>query len=270
MIATKSFYPILAGACLRALACCVDAQPPASITDAFTLEHGKYQVVVDTTQAPELTDWARTELRPVIEKWYPQIVALLPGTSFEAPRRLTVIFQNDPGGPPAYTMRDRISCNIDWFKHNLRGEARGAVVHEIVHVVQHYGEPRPGGEPVPGWVVEGIADYIRWFLYEPQSHGTDIPKPAASRVHFDDSYRTTANFLDWICTTRDREFVARLNAICREGRYQESVWKTLTGKTAPELGAEWRTCNEPRGDASGVAGGFPHHQFHRMTVVSTA
>jgi hypothetical protein len=25
----------------------------------------------------------------------------------------------------------------------------------------------------PGWLVEGIPDYIRWFQYEPQSHGAD-------------------------------------------------------------------------------------------------
>jgi hypothetical protein len=31
----------------------------------------------------------------------------------------------------------------------------------------------PTYKRTPGWVVEGIPDYIRWFLYEPQSHGAD-------------------------------------------------------------------------------------------------
>ena len=32
----------------------------------------------------------------------------------------------------------------------------------------------PEHKPTPGWLTEGIPDYIRWFLYEPQSHGADV------------------------------------------------------------------------------------------------
>ena len=47
-------------------------------------------------------------------------------------------------------------------------------MHELVHVVQQY-RRRP-----PGWLVEGIPDYIRWYLYEPQSRGAEISPPRVS------------------------------------------------------------------------------------------
>jgi len=39
------------------------------------------------------------------------------------------------------------------------------IVHELVHVVQAYPENRAN----MGWLAEGIADYIRFWKYEPQT-----------------------------------------------------------------------------------------------------
>ena len=77
----------------------------------------------------------------------------------------------------AATGGTRVTCAAEWFRRNLEGEAKGAVVHELVHVVQQYGRARrnnPDATRPPGWLVEGIPDYIRWFLYEPQSRGAEI------------------------------------------------------------------------------------------------
>jgi hypothetical protein len=38
----------------------------------------------------------------------------------------------------------------------------------------------------------------------------------------------------------DKDIVQKLNASARAGTYSEDLWKTCTGKTAPELGEEWR------------------------------
>ena len=37
-------------------------------------------------------------------------------------------------------------------------------IHELCHVVQSY----PNGNPL--WVTEGIADYVRWAIYEKKPH----------------------------------------------------------------------------------------------------
>src|SRR5436190_4607447 len=133
-------------------------------TQPILLE-GKY-ATIDVSLAPDLQDWAQTKLLPICDEWYPTIVKMLPSDGFAAPEHFTVQFRGDMGrGTPAATRGTRISCNIGWFRRNLSGEAAGAVVHEMVHVVQQYGAARrtnPNAAPNPGWMVEGIADYIRW------------------------------------------------------------------------------------------------------------
>ncbi len=93
--------------------------------------------------------------------------------------------------------------------------------------------------PTPGWLVEGIADYIRWYLYEPESHGADITSRNASRAQYDASYRVSANFINWVTQKYDPQLVTKLNAAAREGHYQNDLWKEYTGHTLQELGDEW-------------------------------
>jgi hypothetical protein len=88
--------------------------------------------------------------------------------------------------------------------------------------------------------VEGIADYVRWFLYEPESHGAEITGRRVARARYDASYRVSANFINWVSNTYDKELLKRLNTAAREGRYSEDLWKEWTGQALEELGAEWK------------------------------
>jgi len=135
-----------------------------------------------------------------------------------------------------------IRCAAAWFRRNLQGEAKGALVHEMVHVVQQCGRTRlrPGAARPPGWLVEGIADYIRWFLYEPQTRGAEITRRNLPGARYDGNYRISANFLNWVSGKHGRDVVPKLNAAIREGRYSEGLWKGLTGRTVQELGDEWK------------------------------
>ena len=58
----------------------------------------------------------------------------------------------------AYADSNAITVSSRWIE-KYPGDI-GLIVHEAVHVVQLYPEFDPG------WVTEGIADYIRWHLYE--------------------------------------------------------------------------------------------------------
>jgi hypothetical protein len=218
-----------------------ETPPPAP--RVIEAEDGKYQVTIDTASAPDLAEWAATELAPVIQTWYPKIVKMLPSEGYEAPTRVTIVFKEGMGGTPAAAGSTRIDCNIEWFRQNLKGEARGAVVHEMVHVVQQYGRARRGNPTAtrtPGWLVEGIADYIRWFKYEPETKGAEITARNISGARYDASYRITGNFLNWVVEQHDKEIVRELNAAAREGKYTEDLWKDETGKTVQELGDEWK------------------------------
>jgi hypothetical protein len=211
----------------------------------FTIHtrNGDYEATIDTSEAPDLTKWANEELAPVVKEWYPKIVELLPSQGYRAPRAFSIVFTPSYRGVAA-TGGTRVTCAPNWFRQNLDGEARGAVVHELVHVVQQYGRARRNTENAarsPSWLVEGIADYIRWFLYEPEAHGAEINRRNLASARYDGSYRITANFLNWVTEKYDRKVVEKLNAAMREGKYSEDLWSDNVGRTLVELGDEWKT-----------------------------
>ena len=219
------------------------------VAKSFSAEGGKYQFTIDATLAPDLMDWADAQLRPVVQEWYPKLVAMLPSENYQAATNILLQFRTDMGGTPASAGGGRVNLNSGWFRKELNREARGSVVHELVHVVQSYGRARrtnPNATRTPGWLVEGLADYIRWFLYEPQTKGAEITARNLDRAKYDASYRVTGNFLNWVVLNHDRELVRKLNAAAREGRYTEQLWKDWTGKTVQELGEAWKKAQEIR------------------------
>ncbi len=228
------------------------------ITQSFDTANGKYHFTIDTTIAPDLTEWADKELRPVVQEWYPKLVEMLPSEGFNARTNVTIRFRDNMDGVPASAGGGFINCNAGWFRRELKREARGSVVHEMVHVVQSYGGGRrsdPNATRMPGWLVEGIPDYIRWFLYEPQTKGAEITQRNIERAKYDASYRVTGNFLNWVSGRYDTNVVQKLNAAARAGNYSEEVWKQSTGKTSPELGEEWKKFHEQRLAAAQNTGG---------------
>jgi len=222
---------------------------PEKMVKEFKSEDGKFTYMLDTTLAPDLLAWCEKELMPVVKIWYPKIIELLPSDGYTAPDAILLEFRDDMGGTPAYAAGNRVAMSAPWFRNELEREARGCVVHELVHVVQNYWRARATNRrpsPTPGWVTEGIADYVRWFLYEPESRGAEISRRNIGSAKFDASYRTTANFMDWVIKNRDEDLLRKLNASAREGKYSPELWKTWTGKTVDELGAEWIADNEKR------------------------
>lgn len=209
---------------------------------------GRHRFTLDATAAPDLLEWAETTLRPVVETWYPKLVAMLPSEGFEAAPQVRLSFRNGMGVPAA-AGGARVSLSAPWFRRELEGEALGAVVHELVHVVQDYGRARRRNAEAtrtPGWVVEGLADYIRWFLYEPETNGAEITAQNLDRARHDASYRITGNFMDWVTRNHEPELARKLNVAAREGRYSDTLWKDWTGRTLPELDAAWRQANKER------------------------
>lgn len=186
-----------------------DAPATPRIRETLEIAGGKYHAVIDTSETPDLKEWAHRELVPIAMEWYPRLVELLPSEGYEPPKKWSITFKAGMPGV-ADTGGTRIRCAADWFRANLQGEARGAVFHEMVHVIQQYGRSRPAqgngpgprrGRSAPGWLVEGLTDYWRWYHFEPDSHGADIRPAAAARARYDASYRVTANFIHWVGET---------------------------------------------------------------------
>lgn len=82
----------------------------------------------------------------------------------------------------------------------------------------------------------------RWFLYEPQTEGARLSRQALKNAKHNASYRTSANFIDWVIRNHplDGKFLERLNAAARQGKYSSQTWQELTGKSEEELAEAWR------------------------------
>lgn len=86
----------------------------------------------------------------------------------------------------------------------------------------------------PGGLIEGIADYVRLRAGFAPPHWK---RGRGSR--WDEGYDVTGYFLDWI-EKRNEGFVRGMNAILRDAKWDEGVFKLITGKTVDDLWKEYR------------------------------
>ena len=128
----------------------------------------------------------------------------------------------------AATTGNTIRIAAPWVREHP--DDTGMVIHELTHVIQAYPNAKTQ------WLTEGIADYIRFYHYEPQARLSAI---SPERHSYRDGYRTTAMFLAWAQQTYDPKLVEKLNASLRQGRYQYSLFQQLTGKSLDRLWADF-------------------------------
>jgi hypothetical protein len=179
------------------------------------------KVTVDTSQVPELKEWA-DRAKTLCEEWYPKMSEFLATPGYTPPGEFSITFEKDKKGV-ADTSGTKIRVAADWVKKHP--EDTGMIVHELVHVVQGYKGPGPS------WVTDGIADFIRYFQFEKKA----ITPKEKRKGSWKDSYRTTASFFAWIQEKHDREIVQKLNKAMRGGIYSDDLFKQATGKDLESL-----------------------------------
>ncbi|HMS54426.1 MAG TPA: basic secretory protein-like protein [Fimbriimonadaceae bacterium] len=201
-------------------------------------------VVIDVTDFPEGQAWAN-EAKALVESWYGKVTQLLAtagkdpitgtkkGEPFQSPKEIRLVFKKDLN-VPAHASGGTITINGKWITQ--RPDDLGMVVHELVHVVQQY----PNSRNKPGWLVEGIADYIRWWRYEPELHaGPGRTKVDPEKAKYTDSYRTTAVWLAYCSRKYDMRLVPALDKAMRDREDPLPLFKSVTGKDADELWKEF-------------------------------
>jgi hypothetical protein len=198
----------------------IESTPPVAVF--------KYPVefTVNVDDAPEMKPWAEKVAR-ICERAYPMINEELKSNGFKPATEVSLTLKSDYKGVAA-TSGNHIVGSVKFFKSHP--EDVGAMVHETVHVCQRY------RGRFPGWLVEGIADYIRFFKFEPGK----LRPLSPNRARYDGSYQVTARFLAFVTERYDKDFVRKLNRMLREGDYREESFKILTGKTVQALNEEWR------------------------------
>ena len=179
-------------------------------------------ITFESQEVPELAAWGK-QAGQLCAAWYPRICDLLASEGFTPPNSVQLHFRKDMKGVAA-TGGNVIDIAADYVKGHTNDY--GMVIHELTHVVQSY---PPGG---PGWLVEGIADYIRLSHFEPQ---VPVPRIDPDRASYRDAYKTTAAFLAWIEKNHDRQIVKKLNRALREKTFREELFSEFTGRNVNEL-----------------------------------
>ena len=202
-----------------------------SITSPDPISHaqaGPGRGFSDISQAPDLAVWAK-KAESQMEAFWPDTAALLYTRGFVPPNKVNVIYRSGPNVTPvAATGGGTMEVNVAWSR--AHPEDTGLTVHEAAHVIQAYDSYNPV------WLVEGIADYIRWVRFEPENFPIRL-NPAKAK--YTDSYRTTAMFLAWCELHYDSRLVTKLSESVRYGTYKTELFKTYTGKDVDTLWSEF-------------------------------
>ena len=121
--------------------------------------------------------------------------------------------------------------NPKWLRDHP--EDIDVVTHEVMHIVQAY----PDGSP--GWLTEGIADYVRYGYGVNNVKGNwKLPDYKAGQS-YTNSYRIMARFLVWLEQNGHPRIVQELDKAARTGTYSPELWKQKTGNTLDELWASY-------------------------------
>ena len=182
-------------------------------------------VVVDlqTAEVPHLKPWG-DQSKVLIDQWYPRIRNLLPANGQKPPQRITLRLRKSDEGI-GETSGTTITVYSHWIEKHP--EDLGLVLHELVHVIQAY----PSGHP--WWVTEGIADYLRWGIYEGKDQAW-FPRPS-EKQGYKKGYQVAAGFLMWLENEISPGIVKKLNAAMRSGTYSDDLFQKVTKLSLDQL-----------------------------------
>ncbi len=190
------------------------------------------RVDLDASAVPELTEWGQ-DAKELVMQWHPRISHLLATKGYEPTQSVQITLRKSNRGIADTSAGSHIRISSGWIEQHP--EDIGLVVHELVHVIQGY------GHGAQGWLCEGIADYIRWAIYEgkPQEWFSVSDQPNG----YLQSYQVTGGFLLWLESDRAPGIVKKLNTSLRNRQYDASIFEDETGLSLETL---WSTYVQER------------------------
>ena len=198
------------------------APTPTPTTDCQTRD--VYTLCV-TLQSPGVNLETVGHMKELFFSVYPQLA-----DRFNRGAPLSVYFQIGPSTYTAGASGNSVTYQAAWLI--AHPQDYDVVVHEVMHIVQSYSSS-------PGWLTEGIADYVRYhYGVNNAAAGWQLQPPAAGQSYAD-GYGVTARFLVWVEARYKVELVDALHGAIRGGSYDAGLWILLTGKSVGELWSEY-------------------------------
>jgi hypothetical protein len=140
----------------------------------------------------------------------------------EAPPITVVVHRG--GFVAAWTSGTEVHLNAAWFR--AHPDDIGGCVHEFTHAIMR----APVMDEGNGWLIEGIADWVRDEL----GFDAEWTKAHFERGHALSGYQTTAHFLRWLRKPWP-SVVRDLSRRLSDGTYTADDFVTLTGTSLDEL-----------------------------------
>jgi hypothetical protein len=190
-----------------------------------TINKGRYSLIFEC-KAPSFDQKISQKLIDTYFRVYPKLVK-----KFNKKATKTVTFVIDPEyNGVAATSNARVVFSSKYM--TAHPSDIDIVTHETMHIVQGYG----GRSGMPGWLTEGIADYIRYaFGVDNVGGGWSLPK-FSEKQSYKNSYRITARFLAWLEYSGHKGIVKKLDQAGRDKTYENgAIWEKLAGKNIDDL-----------------------------------
>lgn len=179
-------------------------------------------------QDPDLNPETKEGLVNTFFMVYPKLVN---DFNKNSTKHVTVKIDTAYGGV-AYADDGQVTISSKWLKKMPKDF--DMITHEVMHIVQSY----PNGSG-PGWLTEGIADYVRSeYGIANEEGGWSLPD-YNEEAHYTKAYRITARFLIWVEENYDKKLVKKLDEHLRKKTYKSELWEEYTDKSIDELWKEY-------------------------------
>ncbi|MFZ6770652.1 basic secretory protein-like protein [Undibacterium sp. Di26W] len=215
---------------------------------------------VEFKPSPEVL--ARVEQsQRLVETWYPLINSLLFDEGHALPYAEIGIVLMPGFGPELANVVAYVSGNTIYISAErvaiMPDNFQAMLVHEITHINQQY----PPSKEQVGWLVEGIADYVRHKYFEKdisaslQINGQDqltgyqpdapyfymLEKQGVSlkQQGYLKAYTVASSFLYWLEISKDKDIVKKLNRALSKGEYTPDLFVAVCGATLDSLWQEF-------------------------------
>ncbi|GGC60517.1 basic secretory protein-like protein [Undibacterium terreum] len=214
---------------------------------------------LDISKAPDAADYGRKS-QTLIEEWYPRINTALFGEGHPLPYdTIQIIFEPVLGidGAAAYADGGIIHVSSKYIRI-MPDDFRAMMIHELSHVNQNY-PPSPSENA--GWLVEGIADYVRHKYFEkdiqptlrldadgkmrgytkaePYFYALEHAGVSLQEQGYLKAYTVASTFLYWLESRKDKDIVRKLNLALSRGEYSDKLFETYCGATLDGLWKEF-------------------------------